>query len=389
MEKNKDMLNYSCKGCMLNFVILTIAIIILSRIVMYLVYKMGYNHFHGSTNFINAINIWDSGWYRGIIENGYNLHPYDNIIGNPANWAFFPLYPFIVKAIHYIFPIDISLLGSIVSTLFFLFALIVSYVYIIETRKNKKQGLFFILMMSFGMYSFYFSILYTESLYLFLLVLALYFLHKDKYILVGFIGALLSATRNMGVMIVFGVLVQYTATYLKSKDKSVKGYIVSILKDPNLILGILLIPLGLFTYMAYLGRLIGDPLAFAHIQIAWDRTISNPIIQIMNGLLSGDKYSFYLAVWALFGILCVIWLAIEKRWIEFTLAFLFIIVPLTAGLQSIPRFIMGSFVYMLSFSDIINKLNKQWLWIIVIILSSLGEILMLFKWFEGNSFILC
>lgn len=382
LKQRLDSLNLVYRNKEYNIIVVTLIIVILSRLLMYLVYKISYNFFNRGLNFINSINIWDSEWYRGIIEKGYNTHPVAHEAGDAANWAFFPFYPVIVRLVHYMFSVDIYLLGMIISTIFFIGALLISYIYIVETRKNKVQALMFMLIMSFGMYSFYFSILYTESLYFFLLVLTLYFLHKEKYICMGISGAFLSATRNLGVMIIFAVLVKYTINYLKREDKSLKGYFITAFKNSDLILGICLIPLGIFLYMAYLWRLVGDPMAFSHVQIAWGRAISNPLKQLLNGLFKGDILSIYLSFAAVFAFVCILWLVIEKRWAECVLAILFIIIPLSTGINSLPRYVIGAFVYVLSFTDFIARINNKWLWAISLIVPIIAEFILLFYWFQ-------
>jgi hypothetical protein len=354
---------------------------------MYLLYKFGSGiFFEGRGPFIDAFNIWDAGWYRSIIENGYNT--YFNINQNgQANWAFFPLYPIIIKLIHVILPININILGTVVSTIFFAGALIMSYLYILETRGNRKEGVLFAIIMSFGIYSFYFSVLYTESLYIFLLITSLYFLNKRDYLLVGIFGALLSATRNMGVMLVVAVAVQYVYEYFKN-NKNIKMFLFDTSKNSNLILGISLIPLGLFSYMAYLWKLVGDPMAFSNVQIAWAKRISNPIHNLLSVWSDVGRFAFiYILMWIIFVVICITWLIIHKRYAEAVLGVIFILIPTSTGLASLPRYIIGSFVYLLAFSDIIITLNKKFLTRLIIIGLSMSEIILLILWFRASNLV--
>lgn len=354
---------YEYKGHKINVVLLILSSILVSRILIYAVFQIWLLEGNSNHNIFAALNKWDASWYYSIMAKGYDLIPYGNDGGDAANWAFFPLYPMMIRYIGRIIKIDMVTMGSIVSTVFFILSLIIGYLYIVETRRNKKLGIFYVLIMTFGMYSFYFSIVYTEALYIFLLSLSLYLLYKKKYILMGIIGALLSATRNMGVMLVFAVAAQYTAEYLKRDDKSITGYFVTAFKKPDFLLGISLIPAGLFSYMTYLKRLTGDYLAFAHIQVAWGRENSNPILKLiketLKALLHLDKFNFYFCAWAGVAILISIYLAIEKRYYEAILGIIFILIPLSSGFQSIPRYIVGSFVFALGFIDILNKINSK------------------------------
>lgn len=386
MEVNNKFL-YTYKDKKYNVILIIISLVVLSRLSMYLIYALGKGVlFQSNSSFFNLFNIWDAGWYRSIIERGYNTHYTMNIDGQ-ANWAFFPLYPMIIKLIHLIIPVNINILGSIISTLFFIALLIMSYLYIIETRGNAKEGLFFVIIMTFGIYSFYFSVLYTESLYLFLLVTSLYFLHKRNYLLVGIFGALLSATRNMGVMLVFAVAVQYLYDYFKN-NKSIKKILSDTFKNTNLILGVSLIPLGLFLYMSHLWRLLGDPMAFSNVQIAWAKKISNPITNLISAYSKGGGLAAsYLLLWVVFSFVCIVWLIANKRYAESILGIIFILIPLSTGFQSLPRYIIGSFVYYLAFSDIVAVINKKFLNRLIIISFTLSEIFLLVLWFRASNLV--
>lgn len=93
---------------------------------------------------------------------------------------------------------------------------------------------------------------------------------SEKYILMGITGALASATRNIGVMLVFAIAAKYTMDFIGFQGrKTIGGYFGTSFKNYKLVLGTALIPFGLFAYMAFLGYRMGDPLAFVHIQRAW------------------------------------------------------------------------------------------------------------------------
>ena len=73
------------------------------------------------------------------------------------------------------------------------------------------------LIFTFGAYSFYFSILYSESLYLILLLITLFALERREYLFMGLAGAFLSATRNTGIMVVFAVGVKVIMNYIEDQ----------------------------------------------------------------------------------------------------------------------------------------------------------------------------
>lgn len=56
---------------------------------------------------LNELVVWDAGWYRSIVEDGYKYEP-----GKQCNIAFFPLFPFLWKYLH-LSAIHISLLNGL------------------------------------------------------------------------------------------------------------------------------------------------------------------------------------------------------------------------------------------------------------------------------------
>lgn len=69
--------------------------LVLLSIITYWLSNVVWNMLHNTNNtFVSSLMQWDAGWYKYTIENGYSLEPTN---GAQANWAFFPLYPLIVK----------------------------------------------------------------------------------------------------------------------------------------------------------------------------------------------------------------------------------------------------------------------------------------------------
>lgn len=382
---NKFIFNY--KGKKVNVIIIILLSILISELVMYGLYMIQNDGYISFVDAVKNMSKWDSGWYRTIILQGYDEFPSGHPNGDAANWAFFPLYPIIVKIFYLVINVDPYIIGSFISTICIIGSLIMGYLYILETRDNKSKGIIFIILMSLGMFSFYFYITYTESLYLLLLISALYFLYKEKYILVGILGAFASATRSMGVMLVFAIAVQYTAKYLEKDERTFKGYICEALKNAKLILGVLLIPSGIFTYMNYLGHKVGDPMAFSRIEIAWGKHISNPFRNLYNAFTNGNKYDMVMAIFAVLAIGIIFYLIINKRFVEGILGIIFVFIPLSTGMQSMSRYLIGSFVYILGLIDIISTIKNKIIIKIIIGISIGIEIILIIGWIKGSAYL--
>lgn len=170
--------------------------------------------------------------------------------------AFFPAYPLLIS--FFSKPVSPDLLASlvnsniaglIISNVSFVLSLIFLWELIKIDFPKKIAYLTIILLLAFPT-SFYFGSLYNESLFLLLSVLSFYSARKGNFFLAGVFGAISSATRVFGVLL---LPVLFIEALQQKRSKSE-------------MLWLLLIPVGLGIYMWYLNSTIGDPLAFYHFQ---------------------------------------------------------------------------------------------------------------------------
>lgn len=335
---------------------------------------------------------WDSGWYKDIIENGYMLEPMGHPSGDAANWAFFPLYPMICRVFYLITHIDANSIGLIISNICFFVAVVYSCKYIIFTRKDMDYNIVAILML-FGPWTFYFNSVYTESLFVMLIVMHFYYAKKEKFLAAGCIAALASATRLAGCFLVFFLLWNIYNKYKNNKDKySLINFIIEILKKPKDCLALLICPLGTFSYMLYLYCFIGDAWAFKHIEKAWGRSytgieiLKEWIIEISNVFIRKDVIGILLVLVCFYVYYLYFKLLKEKRYDEFIFGFLSITLPFLSSYYSMPRYIIGSFFIFPLITQQIEKFDKYKMIIINVLITS--EILLLYCWMNGADFLI-
>jgi len=160
----------------------------------------------------------------------------------------------------------------------------------------------------------------------------------------GIMGALCSATRNTGVFLAFAIAVFYTQDYLATQTvKNPWNWLITALKQPRLVCGVLLIPLGLFSYMLFMNYHVGDGLAFMHIQRAWGGSMQNPVTTLLEGITSVGSVDFYYSLFAILWLFSIMALIKFKKWPEATMCIIFLLIPLAVRMQSIPRYMIGSF----------------------------------------------
>lgn len=365
-------------------IIFIIAACVLSRLMMYIVYCMHTNN-HDYASFRNAMNIWDSGWYNGYVMNivegklkEFQINEYGQ-----SWWAFFPLFPAIMAGLYKVFGSFVSLytLGMIANSAFLCAAEFVAYKYVMLTKRNIWTAYAYIAFMSFGLYSFYFTSFYTESLFLFLLTLCFYYAKKEDYIKMGIAGALLSATRNVGVLFVFVVLADRIVKYIKDKKKG--NFIVACLSDAKLVLGVVLVPLGAFLYMLLLSWCTGDGFAFMHVQVAWNRGDAGLIANLISNVINTFPASYYGIYTIIIIIIFIIAFRETKKIEELIFPLMVFYVAAFSSLMSLPRFVIGSFTFVLAFADLFVA-SKKSTKIIIGILVFVYEIVLIMAWFDTS-----
>ncbi|MBL7159707.1 hypothetical protein ISS85_04475 [Candidatus Microgenomates bacterium] len=332
---------------------------------------------------------FDGVHYLSIAKNGYYQF----------QQAFFPLYPLLIRFLGKLLGGNLVLAGMLISNLSLLGALFLFWK-LLETRqikdKTKKWVIVFFL---FFPTSFFFGSLYTESLFL-VFVLGTFLASKEeKWWLAGILGALASATKLIGIFLLPALLWKWREQNKQNKNQRLKIWnlefgIWDLFRNWKLeirnLSAILLVFLGLLTYMFYLGKTVGDPLFFIHAQPAFGAERSGGQIILLPQVywryfkifitVSWYNYDFWIALleFVVFNfVLLLLWLGwrrkLPKSWLLFSL--LVILGPtLTGSLSSMPRYVLIAFPIFIVMAGF-NKMSKYLLFIIYYLLFSLLTIL--------------
>ena len=201
------------------------------------------------------VQVADINWYYGIAENGYERRPFST--DRPHNWAFFPLFPLLWRAAARLTG-EMVVTGVVLANLFFFAALVLLHK-LARTfgldEADARRCLFYLAVFPV---SYFFSLPLTESLFLLLTVGSFYAARRGRWWLAGVVGALASATRVTGVLLLPALLVLYWQA--RGRDW----------RRPEL-LGPLLVPAGLLAFMSHLYAVTGNPFAFRDILVTWGR----------------------------------------------------------------------------------------------------------------------
>lgn len=243
----------------MHWALFCVIVFLVSRLIMLYQYNLANTILsHNHQDFFTAMCKWDCKWYITIITDGYD-HAVrttgPKIWRGLANWAFFPLYPYIVKFVVAITTLSAVMAGILLNQLFIFLALLVFYKYLrlFVDDNNSRYG---VVLLAFSPFSVYFASLYTEALFLLLSLSGFYFMRINRPIVSAICGGLLSATRPVGIMF----SLSYFIHHLFRGKFSLKIIACCIITT-----------LGLLLYMLYLQLHTGDYLAFQHIQKGWGR----------------------------------------------------------------------------------------------------------------------
>ncbi len=204
---------------------------------------------------ISSLANFDGLHYVLIAKNGYSQF----------EQAFFPFYPLIIKFLTPLFSNNQLLTGLIISNISFLLGLILFYKYLKLILTDLTDSTDFIrfypilsvlFLIAFPT-SFFFGAVYTEGLFFLLLILTLYFLKKERYLLIFVSAFLASLTRLVGVFLVIPIIF-HLMQKLKSKSQNLKSKLKSFLYSILIVSPLI----GLATYCFYLYKTTGDPLFF-------------------------------------------------------------------------------------------------------------------------------
>lgn len=353
---------------------------------LFIFIKIGYLILHYSLSYPNFNRIpkdakdanWhvfannDSGWYHAIAMNGYST--IESIKdSDAANYAFFPLFPLLIKAVMHLTSWNALHSMVVVSQLISILLLWLLYLFIKTYCKSQEIALYSTLIWLVFPHHYYFSMAYTESLFLCLALASFYALLKRNTTLFIISSCLLVLTRVNGFFILLPLFLFEFQLKKLFKLKSLLKFIPMII--------------SLLAYLFFLYIKTGDFLAFKHAsEFHWNGTPQNPLQTLVKYLFDWNQewYLNYNAFYALFFI-GLSWLFLKRReYAFFTLAIVTILIPLYEGSTiSQPRFISVIFPFAILLNHILKNRSVK---IAMIIFFLIGHYSTFWFWMINHPF---
>ena len=204
---------------------------------------------------------WDSVWYLAIAQGGYDHQA--------ARTAFFPLYPLLTRGLGLVIGSDL-VAGVLISVVAFFVALALLY-RLVAFELDGELARITVLLVAFCPMAYFFSAVYSESLFLALAVGCIWLARTGRWGWAGLLGALAAAERATGVTLVVPFVLLYL--YGPRVDRAPAFPLVSrpwlrrVLpryRPGPALAWCLLIPAGLAAYALVLALLTGNGLSPFH-----------------------------------------------------------------------------------------------------------------------------
>jgi hypothetical protein len=216
--------------------------------------------------------MWDATWYRGIAEHGYP----DGLPVGPGGavqqnaWAFFPLFPMLVRAVMGLTSGSWVVVAPVVATVLGLLAMLVVHAVVADALASRPTGdrvrrvapLLTVALLATSASAPVLQVGYTESLALLLVASALWALQRERYALTAVAAVALGFTRAVALPLTVVVLV-HAAVRLRD------GRPFPTLQKVQVTALAALTAASGFAWPFLVGRLTGAADAYTRTQGAW------------------------------------------------------------------------------------------------------------------------
>ncbi|MEI6310688.1 MAG: hypothetical protein WCP57_00370 [Bacteroidota bacterium] len=312
----------------------------------------------------------DSDWYERIYTNGYpKMSDADwkqvDSLHEQSTWAFFPLYPMSVKVIAKLTQSNFCTAGNIHALIFSLLCFTCFYLLAFEFFHEDKKAYYCSLLFIIFPFHYYFSMLYSEAIFTFLVLLAFLSIQKGKYYVLLIPALLLPLARVNGIILLLpfaiAILEQeqiLTTTKLQLSKINTK----TILKLSLLVVMIL----SFIGYAYYQHQMTGSYTAFSQAQSGWWRQLKMPYESFFA---RAEMQAQFNSVYTILIMLVAIF-SFKKLPISYNVfIWISLLLPLLSGsTQSMQRFIIVLFPFMFIFGEYIYthfpKTKYAWLFIL-------------------------
>lgn len=292
----------------------------------------------GWHNLVTAWERFDALWFLRIATAGY--------VDGDGSAVFFPLFPLLIRGLSPILgghPLAAAFLVSHAAAFGSMVALYFLTAGEFEERTARRAVLYLALFPT----SFFLLAPYSESLFLLLVLASLWAARRRWWWAAGLAGAVASATRNLGVLLVVPLAVEAVHQWRERRDR--RALLLSLLWSA-------VAAAGAVAYLVYWRSSAGDFLAPIHQQQNWQRETSFPLATLVRGTVEAFRWvgqypgGYHLLDWlvAVPAVLAAAWVVLRTRPVFGAYTVISLAAPLSyvflpRPFMSLPRFLLVVF----------------------------------------------
>jgi hypothetical protein len=248
---------------------------------------------------------WDALWYTRVADLGYG---YEVRLPNGdvhSNLAFFPLLPWLERAVHAVSPLSYADGGLVVSVLASLAAAWGIFA-VAEHVYGRRAGVCAVLLWAVLPVGIVQSMAYSESLFTALAAWSLYAVLTGRWPTAGVLALFAGLTRPVGLAVVAAVWVAGVTSFVRDRSTA---RVPGVRIWPRA-LGMALAPLGATGYVLWVGHRTGKgPLGYLDVQAGWRNGFDGGVA---FARFVGDKFTSFPSALAgvglIVGVGLVVWL---------------------------------------------------------------------------------
>ncbi|MGW1811020.1 hypothetical protein [Streptomyces sp. NPDC002078] len=298
---------------------------------------------------------WDSRWYLHIAAQGYGHKIWITPQGAvQSDWAFFPLYPGLIRALTTVLPFTPGQAALLIS---WIAAGVAAYgVYAIGHHLYGRGVATALVALWAAMpHSVELTIAYTESLFAALAVWSLYCVLKGRWLWAGTLAALAGLSRPSGFAVAGAVCIAAAYEVVRQRGRA----------PASVWAGAVLAPLGWLGYVLWVGSQTGDLFGgYFKVQSAWDSRFDFGVgsARFTKALLlhgGGAVYPAALVIVAA-GVLLFALLCLERAplaLVVFAGILVLLVVGGSGSFSSKPRFLLPAFPLLIPMA---RALTRTW-----------------------------
>jgi hypothetical protein len=217
---------------------------------------------------------FDAKWYLGIAHHGYDA-------AGTGTRAFLPLYPGLIRALGYVVGSDV-IAAATISLVSFAAALVLLH-RLADLELGPHAADATVLLLAFAPLSFFFSAVYTESLFLLLSVGAIYAARRERWVLACALAGLGALTRTTGITLIVPLVLMLRPWHAFGWRR---------------VAPLILVVAPLAAYLAWLGLTGHSWLAPFQAESVWHRETLGPFLGVAYALAWAVRHAVEIATGA-------------------------------------------------------------------------------------------